>query len=294
MKRNRSPSILIDEEIDLYGFSLIGSIEDKQSNEESEGNNGSLLHLFKVDENWNNPESVNLMMRAYGIEQPYDNHVYKVKTDDFSYLTIRDEQRRHFSYRFRVNAKRQLESGKYSDSLQSITESLRYDPKSIESLLFRIEIYDKLRMVVEAINDCREILKIDADNATAIEYLSRRNISVHPLSSRSSFIAPFNPQNGFSATIDKIRLSIQENHSKESLSAGDNNDDKGHSNNIDSQSGIVSISDDTSEGSEKKKGKKKKKKHKKSKSSKHDSKHKKHKKKEKDKKSSPRHSETSN
>eukprot|EP01035_Chromulina_nebulosa_P008372 gene8372-11345_t len=180
----------IDEEIDLYGFSLIGSLDDMTENgriseKSNENDSINLLDLFRSDENWNNPESVSLMMKAYGIENSYGNHIQEVESG-FSYITIRDEQKKMFGARFMSEARRLMDSGKYSDSLQSITESLRYDPTSIESLLLRVDLYNKLGMIIDAIKDCRQVLQMDSNNPVASEYLFRRNINISIPNSSSS------------------------------------------------------------------------------------------------------------
>lgn len=275
----------VDEEIDLYGFSLIGSLENvtELNSEKSEDNTSgfNLVNLFRSDENWNNPESVGLMMKAYGIENSYENHFCDVESR-FTYINIRDEQKKMFGARFLLEARRLMDSGKYSDSLQSITESLRYDPTSIDSLLLRVDLYNKLGMIVDAIKDCRQVLQMDSNNLIASEYLTRRNISLTiPYSGSSS--SKF-PGNGLSATIDKIRLSMKDHPLVElqSALAGDQVVDHQDEDSDRFQCSAQPSDDSSSNGSSsieerKAKKKRKKKKRKKSKSSKHESKKKKRK-----------------
>lgn len=288
----------IDEEIDLYGFSLVGSLDnmteinDRISDSPNDKDSSNLLDLFRSDENWNNPESVSLMMKAYGIENSYDNHIQEVESG-FTYITIRDEQKKMFAARFMSEARRLMDSGKYSDSLQSITESLRYDPSSIESLLLRVDLYNKLGMIIDAIKDCRQVLQMDSNNPVASEYLFRRNINIsisnnnNISSSSSSSTGNGSKFSGFglSATIDKIRLSMRDHPLSESQSILSDDRLADNEDNNDRAPYFVQPSDDDSSSSSsssnsieerkaaKKRKKKKKKKRKKSKkSSKHDSK----------------------
>jgi tetratricopeptide (TPR) repeat protein len=194
------------EDIDLYGFSLIGTYDSNRIENEAY----PVSRLMKEDENWNNPESVKLMMEYFKIDDPYSNHIQPIH-QNFTYLTLRNEQRKLFCAQFLSESKRCLREGKYSDALQAISESIRYDSSTIEALLTRVDIYVKLGMTLEAIADCKKVISIDSNNQTAHALLSRHGVDV---------FSPKEPQPnvGLSSTITRLRQSIEQSTS--AVSAG--------------------------------------------------------------------------
>lgn len=192
-------------EIDMYGFSLIGTLNSRNQSDFIEESGYNVLNSFKKDENWNNPQAVELMMKSYGISDSFICHDQPC-IQSFTYLSLKEEQGKLFCSRFVAEGKKYLRDGKVRDSLNSFNTALTYDASCTEAYILRLEIFDNLGMVSEALVECKSILKISHQNSKALEYLNRRR-SMLKESSKCQDLAK--NEIDLTTTIDKLRMSMQ-------------------------------------------------------------------------------------
>ncbi|RYH20043.1 hypothetical protein EON65_24820 [archaeon] len=145
------------EDADMYGFSHPNIIE------QDDGSSSSVIECFRRDDNWNNPENVSLMMKAYGIDNPYSSICCDTNIESaFKYLEVKKAQQQMFSNRLVKEGINSLRNLKIAESIGKFNDSLKYDERNPRAYLGRAEAYVRLRNLGKAKEDVMQAMTIDA------------------------------------------------------------------------------------------------------------------------------------
>lgn len=289
----------VEEESDLYGFSLISEHENVKMN----GNRTRIRLLVKLmdDQNWNNPGAVSLMCRAYQLDNTFESVVfgsalYEVKG---TYLTVKADQHLMFADRYYTEGLVLKNKGLVAESVKPFSDALLYNAQHVQTRIERADAYFRLNKKSEAELDYKMVLSIQPSNIIALERLPllRNNTTFSPpfsatngpnSSSRLQFVDATNADSGLARTssagdinknrhakplvfknqglISKLQQSLEGNPAYLDYSSSDA---EGHSSSSSSSSSSDSSSDSDSQSSGNVSRKRKHKEHKVHKSKKH-------------------------
>jgi tetratricopeptide (TPR) repeat protein len=177
----------IVEECDSFGFSLLQTENGAVLGVNRESRTGKSLQnesklspisrnvvkKFQSDSNWNNPESVALMCRAYHMTDMYSlNSCFledEKRLSRKSYLDIRAEQHKMFARRLLQEGLLYKEKGAVKESFRKFTEAIRYDPSSITAFLERAISHVQMKQFDQAIDDFSTVLRMDPGHELALQ-----------------------------------------------------------------------------------------------------------------------------
>jgi tetratricopeptide (TPR) repeat protein len=225
--KNKSYKIL--EDSDLFGFS---GLKHHSSSSSLSSMNNDMIEAFKSDESWHNPGSVDLMMKAYEINDSYGSVLFDSSAESsssFNYLHIKVQQNRLFANKAVEEGMLLLNHGRVADSIKKFTSAIAYDETSNESYFARANAYVRLRDWRNAMQDLEKAIEINSEEEASKELLkSVRQIvgksTIIPSLKNSSFGGK-QPSSVNTTLIEKLRNSLEEesviNVSDNSLESGE-------------------------------------------------------------------------
>lgn len=165
----------IEEEADTYGFSLVSTAPDNGHGMHTNSRrNENILDLFRRDFNWNNPASVTLMSRAYGISDEYCCPLFPAAPlpDECNYLLIKAEQSSMFAQRRFADGMASKEKGNVTDTIKSFSEAIYFDRDYVAAYFERAQQYVQVGKHTDAMSDYKTVLQMQPDHAQAVEQYS--------------------------------------------------------------------------------------------------------------------------
>lgn len=191
---------------DMYGFSFVESI--------SVLSRGDILHSIVNDENWNNPESVTLMMDAYGLPHSRNETSVDELSYPYDYLSLRKEQGGVLASKCTSSGYDCLKRNCVGESLRYFDEALRFDGSLISALIGKAQALLEMGRAKDAIVELNAALSIDDSNDVAgcllLEaYRHDTGLFTSTTTDARSAKRSASPAAGSSVSfIDKLRLSI--------------------------------------------------------------------------------------
>jgi len=278
---------LVLEDSDLYGFSCMNiNVDDNEQPKD-------LFEEFQKDENWNNPASIPLMLKSFGIDDEliYWKTLYNSKEED-SYLHKKAMYYHEKAVKLIDEAAELLKINQIGNAIKKLSEAIRYEDDNADAYFIRANAFIRLQDWESVEKDIVKALELNPycpatkqlyDNVQSILTSTRASMSTLTITTpvQSSITsATFVQEQGLVTVQDttelraKLLKSLQQS-SKDGEQHGGGREvnckDSGSSSDSD-------VSDSSSENS-----------HKKSKHSKHKKKHKNHHKHSKHKKKKHKH-----
>lgn len=169
-----SDECAIEEVADTYGFSLVRTEDSRTTNAGSSSSRKkvTILEAFRSDGNWNNPASVSLMSRAYGITDEYGCFLLPAMpelADECNYITIKEEQNSMFAQRRFADGMLHKSKGNIADGIKSLSEAVYFDKAYTAAYLERAQLFVQIGKQMEAINDYKTVLQQLPGHMQAIE-----------------------------------------------------------------------------------------------------------------------------
>lgn len=163
----------IEEEADTYGFSLVSTAGSSRTGRSS--SNENILDAFRNDSNWNNPASVALMSRAYGITDEYECLLLPSQTcaEECNYMLIKAKQNNMFAKRRFADGVMHKDKGSVADSVKSFGEAIYFDNTYVDAYIERAGQYIRLGKHMEALGDYKAVLAQQPEHTHAMQqYMS--------------------------------------------------------------------------------------------------------------------------
>lgn len=161
---------IVEEESDMYGFSLISQRDDGRERGRGQAQTNILAELMK-DENWNNPGAVCLMCRAYQIDDTYDSiafgNAFRATKD--TYKTLKAEQHAMFAERYYTEGMVSKGRGLFIEGVKSFSDALLYNPSHMQARIERADTYYRQNKKSEAMGDYKQILSVQPNHTVALE-----------------------------------------------------------------------------------------------------------------------------
>jgi tetratricopeptide (TPR) repeat protein len=254
--RNKPYHIL--EDCDLYGFSCL-----KVHKEEYKADP---LEAFRNDENWFNPGNIELMMKAYEVDEPYASFSENasVNVAAFNYLTIKREQNRYLSNQVVNEGMVLLNHSKIADSIKKFSSALSMDETNPEAYFARANAYVRLRDWGNAFNDIQKSLASNPTCEASQELLRVVRMNYKEQVAKPTVALPVANENSLNS---RLILKLQEslNKRKDFVLEGEDEEKDDSKSDSDDES---SEGDRSGSSSRKKESKKRKRHHKKHKTKK--------------------------
>jgi tetratricopeptide (TPR) repeat protein len=143
----------------MYGFSLVHSASTKSARE-------CVLNSFRYDSNWNNPGSIMLMQRAFGINDEYSCNIVK-RHADANYLDLRAEHNKMIARRLCLEGKALRDHGSFLDSCKRFDSAIKFDPLCADAYEGRADVEIQLGKREDAMRDYEEACRLQPGNDSA-------------------------------------------------------------------------------------------------------------------------------
>jgi len=177
----------VDEESDMYGFSLISQREDRRELGRGQTQTTTLA-MLKMDQNWNNPGAVCLMCRAYQLDDTYHSVAFgnAFRATQDTYKTLKSEQHAMFAERYYAEGVVAKGRGLFIESVKSFSDALLYRPDHVLARIERADSYYRQNKKAEALSDYKHILSVQPNHTVALERVAL-------LRDNTSFSTPHTP-----------------------------------------------------------------------------------------------------
>jgi tetratricopeptide (TPR) repeat protein len=205
---------LISEEADMFGFSFMKSFCEFRVSRMKNINN---LELMKTDDNWNNPGSISLMVRSFGI--PDTKNESNVLSDFGNYISIKKEQEPLFAERHVKTGNNYLQSKQYKEALRFFADALKYDPICVGAMLGRASALLHMGQLLEANKQMNCIANdsvVDA-NVSALRKRISDQLYAAGLGAQVTVVSSSSAGVSGITFVDKLRLSLQSDQTNDLL-----------------------------------------------------------------------------
>lgn len=234
-RSNRSYDIL--EDCDNFGFSFDANIYASIDESEVKLEYGGLrvVDAVRSHDNWKNPGSVHLMMKAYGIQAPYDSFLHS-DADVLHAEVVKDEQNRFLASKCVEEGEDHLSKRRIAEALKAFDRAISIHPMTTQAYYQRIRLNLAACDLAAADRDVKTLLQLDPTDHTAQQL--RDLIPQGNVPSSSLSIPSFPPriakQEGYHSAISKLQDALilssdrggsDMSDSSESDSDSDSNDD---------------------------------------------------------------------
>jgi len=197
-------SCTIDEDSDLFGFSLVHDDIDESCRSSSSNVSyidrtkgiKDVIKRFQADNNWFNPKAVDLMCNSYGIDSnnQYDSLLLSrgvgLRTNRSTYMTIKLEQNHMFARNLFSEGVDLMHAMRYDDAVKKLSDAIHFNDRFVDAYKQRAQAYELLSMQQESLNDYNKVKELRT--AVVTEADDRRGDSISSsiklLSSNSDLI----------------------------------------------------------------------------------------------------------
>jgi len=166
-------SCIIDEDSDLFGFSLVhDDIDTSRRSGNSQTHAKDVIQRFRSDDNWFNSKAVDLMCNSYGIDSTnqYDSLLLLSRGVDrrtnnnnsTTYLTIKREQNHMFARNLFMEGANLIRAMKYDDAVKKLSDAIHFNDQFIDAYMERAQAYELLSLQQEALNDYNKVKELRA------------------------------------------------------------------------------------------------------------------------------------
>lgn len=183
-------SCIIDEDSDLFGFSLVHDDNDdsrRSSNsiiircdDDQTRAKDDVIQRFRSDDNWFNSKAVDLMCNSYGIDRTnqYDsllllqsrgvgrsinnNNNNNNNSTCRTYLTMKMDQNHMFARNLCAEGVHLMRAMKYDDAVKKLSDAIHFNDQFIDAYMERSQAYELLSMHQEALNDYNKVKELRA------------------------------------------------------------------------------------------------------------------------------------
>lgn len=173
LKNITDSSCIIDEDSDLFGFSLVhDDIDDSRRSGNSQTHAKDVIQRFRSDDNWFNSKAVDLMCNSYGIDSTnqYDSLLLLSRGVDrrtnnnnsTTYLTIKREQNHMFARNLFMEGANLIRAMKYDDAVKKLSDAIHFNDQFIDAYMERAQVYELLSLQQEALNDYNKVKELRA------------------------------------------------------------------------------------------------------------------------------------
>lgn len=183
---------IINEDSDLYGFSLIhDDIDDSRRSSSSsvircdddQTRAKDVIQRFQSDDNWFNSKAVDLMCESYGINSTNQysslllhhlsrgqvgrgtnnsNNNNNKNNNSTTYLTIKREQNHMFARNLFKDGVHLMRAMKYDDAVKKLSDAIHFNDRFIDAYMERAQAYELLSLQQEALNDYNKVKELRA------------------------------------------------------------------------------------------------------------------------------------
>jgi len=171
-------SCIIDEDSDLFGFSLVhDDIDASRRSGNSQTYAKDVIQRFRSDDNWFNSKAVDLMCNSYGIDSTnqYDSLLLLSRGVDrrtnnnnsTTYLTIKREQNHMFARNLFMEGANLIRAMKYDEAVKKLSDAIHFNDQFIDAYMERAQAYELLSLQQEALNDYNKVKELRA--ATVVD-----------------------------------------------------------------------------------------------------------------------------
>ena len=171
LKNITDSSCIIDEDSDLFGFSLVhDDIDDSRRSGNSQTHAKDVIQRFRSDDNWFNSKAVDLMCNSYGIDSTnqYDSLLLLSRGVDrrtnnnnsTTYLTIKREQNHMFARNLFMEGANLIRAMKYDDAVKKLSDAIHFNDQFIDAYMERAQAYELLSLQQEALNDYNKVKEL--------------------------------------------------------------------------------------------------------------------------------------
>lgn len=173
LKNITDSSCIIDEDSDLFGFSLVhDDIDASRRSGNSQTHAKDVIQRFRSDDNWFNSKAVDLMCNSYGIDSTnqYDSLLLLSRGVDrrtnnnnsTTYLTIKREQNHMFARNLFMEGANLIRAMKYDDAVKKLSDAIHFNDQFIDAYMERAQAYELLSLQQEALNDYNKVKELRA------------------------------------------------------------------------------------------------------------------------------------
>lgn len=173
LKNITDSSCIIDEDSDLFGFSLVhDDIDDSRRSGNSQAHAKDVIQRFRSDDNWFNSKAVDLMCNSYGIDSTnqYDSLLLLSRGVDrrtnnnnsTTYLTLKREQNHMFARNLFMEGANLIRAMKYDDAVKKLSDAIHFNDQFIDAYMERAQAYELLSLQQEALNDYNKVKELRA------------------------------------------------------------------------------------------------------------------------------------